>query len=126
MTLVHFLEWFPMLVLAIGNGALREAVFNKHFSPLAAHQLSCLTGSLLLGGFITIMSRWWPFATAQQALVTGSAWLVMTVIFEFAFGRFGGRKSWRELLADYDVSSGRLWILVLVTVFVTPSLTRML
>jgi hypothetical protein len=126
MTIIHILEWFPMLVLAVANGAFREAVLNKHFSPLAAHQISCLTGSLLLAVFITIMSRWWPFATAQQALLTGAVWVVMTVIFEFAFGRFGGRKSWRELLADYDVTSGRLWPLVLVTVFATPSLTRIL
>jgi hypothetical protein len=126
MTIIHLLEWFPMLVLAVANGALREAVLNKHFSPLAAHQISCVTGSLLLFMFIMGMSRWWPFTTAQQALLTGSAWLVMTVIFEFAFGRFGGHKPWRELLADYDVTSGRLWPLVLLTVFATPSLTRLL
>ena len=126
MTVIHTLEWFPLLVLAVANGALRETVLGKHFSALAAHQISCLTGSLLLFGFITAMSRWWPFATAQEALLTGSAWLVMTVAFEFLFGRYGGHKTWRELLADYDVSSGRLWPLVLVTVFAAPSLTRIL
>jgi len=126
MTVIHILEWFPMLVLAVANGALREIVLSKHFKELAAHQISCLTGSLVLFMFITAMSRWWPFASAQEALLTGSAWVVMTVAFEFLFGRFGGRKAWRELLADYDVSSGRLWPLVLITVFATPSVTRIL
>jgi hypothetical protein len=33
------------------------------------------------------------------------------------------RKPWNELLADYDVLSGRMWVLVLVTTTLAPLLT---
>ena len=33
----------------------------------------------------------------------GVLWLVLTVVFEFVFGHFAFRRSWDDLLADYDV-----------------------
>lgn len=123
MTLAHLLAWFPMLAVAFANGALREIVLVKHVNPLAAHRISCVLGSCLLFAFIMALGRWLPFATAKEALLTGLTWLVMTVAFEFLFGRYRARKTWQELLADYDIASGRLWLLVLFTVLATPFLS---
>jgi len=40
----YLLAWIPMVVIAIANGAMREALFTKSLGALRAHQLSCATG----------------------------------------------------------------------------------
>jgi hypothetical protein len=48
----------------------------------------------------------------------------MTVCFEFALGRFVGKLSWKEMLADYDLRRGRTWPVVLAWLAVGPSVVR--
>jgi hypothetical protein len=44
----------------------------------------------------------------------------LTLAFEFSFGRYVSGLSWRTLLADYDLSQGRLWPLLLLTTLLAP------
>ena len=53
-------------------------------------------------------------------MAVGALWLVLTLAFEFALGRFVSGLSWREMLGEYDLASGRLWALVPLTVAVAP------
>jgi hypothetical protein len=52
-------------------------------------------------------------------LLAGLLWLVLTLVFEFGFGRWRG-KSWEQLLADYDLAKGRLWVLIPVFTSLAP------
>jgi apolipoprotein N-acyltransferase len=52
----------------------------------------------------------------------GLAWLALTVAFEFGFGHYAAGHSWSELLADYDPTSGRVWILIPLWVALAPYL----
>jgi len=52
----------------------------------------------------------------EQALAIGLGWLVAAIAFEFGFGHFVDGLSWSRLLSDYDLSRGRLLLLVWVTV----------
>jgi hypothetical protein len=54
----------------------------------------------------------------------GAAWLAMTVAFEFGFGHYVDSKSWAELVADYDLTQGRVWGLCLVAIAAAPAVTR--
>jgi hypothetical protein len=45
---------------------------------------------------------------------------VLTLAFEFGVGHWVFRNSWEKLLHDYDLSSGRIWILVLATTLLAP------
>jgi hypothetical protein len=56
----------------------------------------------------------------------GLAWLTMTVLFEFLFGRLVAHKPWGELLHAYDPFSGNLWLLVLLTIAVSAWLAARL
>ena len=89
-------------------------------AELRAHQLSCLTGSLLLGIYVWALIHIWRPGSSGQALAIGIIWLGLTVAFEFLFGHFARGFSWNELLHDYDILAGRLWVLVLVWVTVAP------
>jgi uncharacterized membrane protein YciS (DUF1049 family) len=51
----YVLAWILMLVIAIANGALRQATFAKIMPELRAHQLSTLTGSMFIGGFVWLV-----------------------------------------------------------------------
>jgi hypothetical protein len=53
----------------------------------------------------------------------GGLWLALTLTFEFGLGHFIAHKPWHELLADYNIVAGRVWILVLVTTLGAPLLT---
>ncbi len=55
----YVLLWVPMLVIAVANGALRQATFAKSLSELRAHQLSTLIGSVLIGAFVWFVVRTW-------------------------------------------------------------------
>ena len=82
----YVLAWFPMVAIAIANGALRESWFGQSLSELAAHQLSTLTAVILFGVYIWFVVRFWPPTSAAQAVAVGLLWLVMTITFEFLFG----------------------------------------
>jgi hypothetical protein len=56
----------------------------------------------------------------------GLAWLAMTVLFEFLFGRLVARNSWGELLQAYNLSTGNLWLLVLLVIALSPFLVAKL
>jgi hypothetical protein len=66
---------------------------------------------------------WIRTVSARDAWTVGSVWLSLTLAFEFLAGHYVFGHPWRRLLADYDVSRGRIWVLVLVTTVVAPVVT---
>lgn len=120
MLLRYTLAWFVLMIAAIINGALREAVYKNSLGDLRAHQLSTLTGILLLGAVIWALSRIWPLASAKQAWTVGFIWLAMTIAFEFLFGHFVAGHPWSKLLHDYNLFEGRVWLLVLIWTTIAP------
>lgn len=117
--LKYFLAWFPMLLLAIANGALRDLVYKKYVGELAAHQISTFSLIILFAVYIGFIIKWIPPASANQAMLVGLLWLVLTLAFEFGFGRYRGN-SWEKLFADYNLLKGRLWILLPIWVTLAP------
>jgi hypothetical protein len=120
MILRYTLAWIPMVFIAIVNGIIRQTVYGPLMSELRAHQLSTLTGILLLGLYLWILSRWWPIERASQAFLIGGIWLVLTIGFEFGFGHFVMGHPWAKLLRDYDLRQGRVWSLFLLWVLLAP------
>ena len=118
----YVLLWFPMIVIAIGNGIAREALYRGALGDLGAHQLSTAIMILLLAAYFVWVVRRWPFRSAREALMVGILWLSMTVAFEFLFGRFVMGHPWERLLNDYDLRGGRVWALILLWVALGPPL----
>jgi len=116
----YVLGWVPMVFIAIANGAIREGWYGKHMSELQAHQIATITGVLLFGVYIWVLIRIWRPESAGQALTIGLVWLGMTVGFEFIFGHYVAKRSWRDLLHDYNLFAGRVWVVVLLWVTLAP------
>ena len=118
----HTLAWIPMVPIAIVNGAARQFfVYGPQMSELAAHQISCFTGIALFLLYGWFLGKRLPLSKMSEAWIIGALWLVLTILFEFMFGRFAGGRSWSLLLQDYNVFEGRLWSLVLAALFCIPA-----
>ena len=118
---IYLLAWFPMLLLAIGNRVLREAVLKKWMDEKFAQQFSTVTLLLFLSIYISLILWRYPATSFLQALFIGVLWMLLTIAFEFGFGRWRGL-SWQTLLADYNLLAGRLWALVPVWILLAPCL----
>jgi hypothetical protein len=116
----YFIAWFPMIVIAIANGTIREAWYKPKVGDLRAHQVSTVSLIVLFAMYVWAIGRVWKIESAGQAWVIGLIWLAMTVAFEFGFGHLIAGHSWRELLHDYNLAAGRIWSLVLIAILLAP------
>ena len=112
--------WFAMLVLASVNGAIREALLIPKMGDVAGRAVSTLTlsGLVLLLTYLTI--RWIHPRSGRETWIVGSLWVTLTLAFEFLAGHFLFGATWSQLLEDYNVFRGRIWIVVLITIALAP------
>lgn len=111
--------WTGILVLAVLNGALREAVLIP--------QLGTATGLVLSGAFLSALilavayvSLPWLGARAPAEFAgIGLEWLALTLLFEFAFGLWQG-KTWQVMLEAYTFKGGNTWPVVLLVTALAP------
>lgn len=110
-----------MLLIAIANGAARDLGYKKFVSELTAHQISTVSGCSLFSIYIWAIVHVWRPSSGRMAMAIGFTWLVLTLLFEFGFGRARG-VPWSVLLRDYNLAAGRLWPLILLVVTFAPFL----
>ena len=113
------LVWLGILVLASANGALRQGVLIPRFGEGTGHVISTLllTGAVVGAAWMTIG---WIGADARECWAVGASWLLLTVAFEFLAGHYLFGAPWHVLLAEYDLTKGRIWPLVLVATLLGP------
>ena len=120
MTGIYALFWLGMPLLAILNAVVREKAYKNTLGELAAHQLSTATLIILIGIYTWLISLGWKLESTGQALTAGGIWLVLTVSFEFIFGRLVMKHPWERLFHDYNILEGRVWILALIWTLLAP------
>ena len=111
--------WFAMAGAMIANGTVRETIINRFTTAYGAAVISAISGVTLIQQISWRTLRTRNVSVQQRATVT-TAWLAMTLVFEFTFGHYVDRKSWKELVADYNLFAGRLWPLVLISIAAAP------
>jgi len=118
--------WFLLLALAMLNGGVRDTWLSPRLGDTVGRALSTLllSGLILLATWMTI--GWVRPTATGEALGIGALWLALTLSFEFVVGHYGFGKPWAELLADYDLRQGRIWVLVLPVTFLAPLWTARL
>jgi hypothetical protein len=116
----YLAAWLVMLLVSVANGAARDFTYSRYLGELAAHQISTASGILLLGAVIWAFGRLVPPASAREAVSVGLFWAALTVAFEFLFFHIVGGHSWAELLANYNVLEGRVWVFVVLWIAVAP------
>ena len=114
------LAWCVLMLTAVANGAFRVALLNPRLGEPAGHIISSLMLSLFILLLAWVLVPWTGPASVGDALTLGGMWLALTLAFEFGVGHFIGHKPWKEMLADYNVAAGRIWVLVLLATFLAP------
>ena len=116
--------WVGAPVLAIVNGAVRELAYKEQVGESTANQISVGPLIALLALYFWVLQRRWPLATTREALSVGAIWVALSVLFEFGFGHYVEGDSLGDLLHNYDVTAGNLWILILLWIAVGPATVR--
>jgi len=115
------IAWAGASILGIANGATRELLYKERVGESTANKISVATLIALLALYFGVLQRRWPLRTTHDALSIGAFWVAVTVLFEFGFGHYVDGDSWEELVSNYDVTEGNLWLLVLLWIGVGPS-----
>lgn len=116
------LIWLCILVLASGNGAVRDFGLSPALGDTIGRAISTVLLCILILCVAWLSIGWIRPANSYQALTVGGMWLLLTLAFEFLVGHYGFGKPWTILLADYDISQGRIWVLALIVTFCAPLL----
>jgi hypothetical protein len=119
--------WFLFMILAIINAGIRNGVYKPIVGDLLAHQISTVIFIVLILFVTYIIFRFTTIElTDNETLLMGVLWLVFTMAFEFLAGHYIFGSSWEKIFADYNILKGRIWSLVLVTLFFTPYISQRL
>ena len=115
------LAWFLFMVTGVVNGVFRVAALQLAMSQYGAHLAStlllCLALLIEMSLFLELVGE-----HSQGSLIAlGVMWALLTLGFEFGFGRLMGQ-SWATLLQNYDVLHGRIWPLIPLVLLLTPVL----
>ena len=112
--------WFAMLIMASVNGGVREALLvpMMGFGPARAVSTLLLCAIVFLLTYFTI--RWIEPRSSRDTWIIGALWVALTLGFEFLAGHYLFGNPWNELLQEYNVFRGRIWILAVATIVVAP------
>ena len=113
--------WLAILVFAIANGFLREAVLVPRIGRAAGHVLSGVLLSAVILSVALVALPWLDTRQRSSLFAIGFGWLVLTIAFEFSFGRLQGL-SWSSILEAYTFKDGNIWPLVLLVTAFAPYL----
>lgn len=113
-------SWCVLLAVAIGNGFIRESFITPRTGRAAAHALSTVLLSLLIVIVGWLATGWIEPRTLQDAWLVGVIWLLLTLAFEFLAGHFVFGRTWAELLSEYNLLAGKIWVMVLIVTLMTP------
>jgi hypothetical protein len=123
--LYGLIPWFVLLFLGILNGLARDYLYKNKIGELRAHQLSSFIFAVLILFITYIFLKIVPVTYSIEDLeFLGLLWVFLTIGFEFIFGHFIMKNSWKELLNDYNVLNGRIWIMVLLVLLSAPYLVN--
>ncbi len=111
-------SWLILMVLAIINGAIRDFLYLNKIGKEWAHRVSTITLMLLILVFSIIFNNLGYVSDTKESITIGVWWFILTLGFEFIAGHYLFKKSWEELLENYKINKGKLWILIPIEVLV--------
>lgn len=118
--------WCLMVLVAIINGLLRDEILTPLLSSNISLPVSGITLSILILLLTYASIAFIGVTRAAACFMVGLLWLVLTLIFEYAFGHYVAGKSWFEINQVFDLTKGDLFIVVLIVFALSPWLTARL
>lgn len=115
------LIWVAISLLAVSNGFFRVGVLNKRFTDGVAHVISTLILCAIIIAIAFATSDWMGYPTIGAAWLVSVGWLLATLAFEFLAGHYLFGNPWEKIISDYNVTKGRVWLLIpAIVLFAAP------
>ena len=118
--------WVVLAISAIIVATFRNEVLLQPLGERTAHQIGTLLFLTVQFLIIYFFIKRVKLTEIRTAVLVGIFWLTLTIIFEFLFGHYVVGQPWEKLFADYNISKGRIWVLVLINNVVAPLLSSKL
>lgn len=121
-----FIIWVLIICAETIHGILRTLLLAPITGDFRARQIAVFTGSLIIFTITYFSIRWINAVSKVQLFTIGLFWLILTVSFEIALGRFILNFNWERILSDYDLAKGGLLSIGLVFMIFSPFLAAKL
>lgn len=122
MTLVEAMGvWCLFVLVAFACRLYCAGGLEERLGEWRSHLLFVVMTSVLVFAIGTVALSGGPVAVGLSPWQLGGVWLMLSFSFELFLGRYILGLEWRYLFRDYNLRRGRLYPLVLLTVFFTPS-----
>ncbi|MDR0333629.1 MAG: hypothetical protein LBI15_09215 [Dysgonamonadaceae bacterium] len=113
------LIWLPIIPLAILNGGLRDMFLTPWLGESYSRPISGFILCLLIFVVSLIFIPRIGKGEEKTYWKIGVLWIVLTIIVEMILGLIMGI-SFREMLKAYDITTGNLWLIVVLFMGITP------
>jgi hypothetical protein len=113
--------WLFVAIAASMNGMFRSLFLIPRVGEHTSHVLSVvimiivvlLSSSVLVNRFLKDYGN-------RDLFLIGSLWAALTLGVDLVFEYYILQIQWRAILSDYNLFTGRIWILVLTTELIGP------
>ena len=112
--------WVCIIIVEVVHGIARTVFLAPIVGDFRARQIAVFTGSCLILLVATASIAWLRPASTREAARIGILWLVLTLTFEVAFGRYVAHASWTRIASDYDLLHGGLLPIGLLVLTAAP------
>lgn len=114
--------WLVMVLAAIANGLLREKVLNVYLGESLALPVSGILLSVFILVIVYKAVDYIMPKTVFTCLALGIFWVSLTLMFEYGLGYFVLGKEISEINQVFNLSSGNLFLWVVVVTLLSPLL----
>src|SRR5215472_6564249 len=118
--------WALLMAAETLHGLWRVKVLSVWLGDQFARDVGVFIGSLIILLIAFACIDWIPARDVRTLLLVGSTWVVLTIGYELALGRFAFGRPWSEIAADFDVFRGRLLPFGLLILLFSPLLAARL
>jgi hypothetical protein len=113
--------WLFVAIAASMNGMFRSLFLTPRLGEHTSHVLSvCVLIIVVLLSSSVLVNRLIRDYHNSDLFLIGSLWAALTVSVDCVFEHYALDIPWRSILSDYNLVSGRIWILVLATELIGP------
>jgi hypothetical protein len=114
--------WLLLIGVETVHGILRPIFLAPLVGDLSARGITVFTGSLLILIVAGLTVRWIRASGKRQLLLVGLIWVILTMLFEVALGRWVLDLPWERIYEDYDLRNGGFLGLGMLFMFFSPLL----
>src|SRR6185295_1706894 len=101
----------------------RTVFLERFVGDFRARQMAVFTGSLLMLAVAALFIHWIRPTRVRDAVAVGVVWLILTLAFELAFGRYVVHATWSRIGSDYNLLKGGLLPIGLLVLTAAPLAT---